>query len=598
MTQQKYSNNSNKMLPMIRNSLSHNLGVSPTRKEQVYIDIYKSVSLKDVSYWIEVLFSAGIATVGLVLNSPAVIIGAMLISPLMGSILANGLALAAGDVILAWRALLKLVLSCATAILFALLLVWFLPFKEMTAEILARTRPNILDLVVALFSGAVGSIAICKQPKGVVTSIPGVAIAVALMPPLCVVGYGLGIAAAEDFTNGLQIASGGGLLFLTNLVAITFTAMIVFLALHIDSARVTRGVREWRQQDEETIWMRNILGGLPASKRMRKIGSLPARFMLIFFTIVAIFIPLNESFSQLKQEVSHKQRENSTNSTVRQIWQENFANLPNGEPRSFISKLTTRPRNQRLLVQLQVFTSRLYTREEKNSYVRKLAKSLNKPPELLNLKLIEIPTASNELISSLAEEKKETIESAVVTIPKLHADFAQEIESAVSDLRLPPPAEMVDYEVTITRARALNVRMIYLSERDINPDAKVMLADEIKTRLEYPSAVVSTKRIPRFVGDISFTKNKSQLTQIDIQKLDNVAKILQQQPTLRLEVKTHKQIDESEEILRDRSQVITQYLRSRWQIKPERIILTNGEIYRFNAVLKLTTKSSNKTFTV
>ncbi|MDJ0694606.1 MAG: DUF389 domain-containing protein, partial [Mastigocoleus sp. MO_188.B34] len=344
---------------MIRNSLSHNLGVSPTRKEQVYIDIYKSVSLKDVSYWIEVLFSAGIATVGLVLNSPAVIIGAMLISPLMGSILANGLALAAGDVILAWRALLKLVLSCATAILFALLLVWFLPFKEMTAEILARTRPNILDLVVALFSGAVGSIAICKQPKGVVTSIPGVAIAVALMPPLCVVGYGLGIAAAEDFTNGLQIASGGGLLFLTNLVAITFTAMIVFLALHIDSARVTRGVREWRQQDEETIWMRNILGGLPASKRMRKIGSLPARFMLIFFTIVAIFIPLNESFSQLKQEVSHKQRENSTNSTVRQIWQENFANLPNGEPRSFISKLTTRPRNQRLLVQLQVFTSRL-----------------------------------------------------------------------------------------------------------------------------------------------------------------------------------------------------------------------------------------------
>nr|MDJ0694178.1 hypothetical protein [Mastigocoleus sp. MO_188.B34] len=242
--------------------------------------------------------------------------------------------------------------------------------------------------------------------------------------------------------------------------------------------------------------------------------------------------------------------------------------------------------------------SRLYTREEKNSYVRKLAKSLNKPPELLNLKLIEIPTASNELISSLAEEKKETIESAVVTIPKLHADFAQEIESAVSDLRLPPPAEMVDYEVTITRARALNVRMIYLSERDINPDAKVMLADEIKTRLEYPSAVVSTKRIPRFVGDISFTKNKSQLTQIDIQKLDNVAKILQQQPTLRLEVKTHKQIDESEEILRDRSQVITQYLRSRWQIKPERIILTNGEIYRFNAVLKLTTKSSNKTFTV
>ena len=601
MTQQKYSNDSNKLLLTIRDSLSNNLGVSPTRKEQVYIDIYKSVSLKDVSYWVEVLFSAGIATVGLVLNSPAVIIGAMLISPLMGSILANGLSLAAGDVILASRAALKLVLSCGAAILFALLLVWLLPFKEMTAEILARTRPNILDLVVALFSGAVGSVAICKQPKGVVTSIPGVAIAVALMPPLCVVGYGLGIAVGEDFSNGLEVASGGGLLFLTNLVAITFTAMIVFLALHIDSARVKDSVREWRQRDQETIWMRSILGHLPASRRMKKIGSLPARFMLIFFTIFAIFIPLNESFSQLKQEVSRQRKENSINSAVREIWQENFANLPNGEPRSFIGRLTTRSRNQRLLVQLQVFTSRLYTSEEQNRYVRKLAKRLNKPPELLALKLIEIPTASNEVISSLAEEKqeeKETVKSAVVTVAQLHADLTQEIESAMSSLRLPPPAEMVNYEVTTTPTTPLNVRVIYLSKRDINPDALVLLANEIKTKLDYPSAIVSMKRIPPAMGDVSFTQNESKLTQVDIQKLDSVAKILQQQPALRLEVTVHKQSNEPEEILRDRSQAITQYLRSKWQIKNNRIILVTGDRSRFNAVLKLTTKSSNKRFTV
>ena len=594
MTQQKYSNNSKKLLPMIRDSLSNNLGVSPTRKEQVYIDIYKSLSLKDVSYWVEVLFSAGIATVGLVLNSPAVIIGAMLISPLMGSILANGLALAAGDVILASRAALKLFLSCGAAISFALLLVWLLPFKEMTSEILARTRPNILDLVVALFSGAVGSVAICKQPKGVVTSIPGVAIAVALMPPLCVVGYGLGIAVGENFSNGLQVASGGGLLFLTNLVAITFTAKIVFLSLHVDSARVKQNVVEWRQKDQETIWMRSILGRLPASKRMRKIGTLPARFMLIFFTIVAIFIPLNQSFSQLKQEVSRKQEENSIHSAVRQVWQENFAHLPNGEARSFIGRLTTRTKEQRLQVQLQVFTSKLYTVEEQNSYIRKLAKRLNKPPELLTLKLIEIPTASNEIISSLPEKEKETVEPEVVTIAQLHADFTQEIESAMSNLRLPTPAKMVSYEVTTTPATPLNVRVHYLSERDISPDAQALLVDEIKTRLGYPSATVKIERIPQTIEDISFTRNESQLTQVDTQKLDRFAKILQQQPALRLEVTAHKQANEPEEILRDRSQAITQYLQSKWQIKNNRIILVNGNTSRFNAVLKLTTKFSNK----
>ena len=79
-------------LNWLSDRFAKNLGVNNARKEQVYLDIAESVSLTDTSYWIQVLFSAGIATLGLVLNSPAVIIGAMLISPLMGSILANGLA--------------------------------------------------------------------------------------------------------------------------------------------------------------------------------------------------------------------------------------------------------------------------------------------------------------------------------------------------------------------------------------------------------------------------------------------------------------------------------------------------------------------------
>ncbi len=90
------------------------------------------------------LFSAGIATLGLALNSPAVIIGAMLISPLMGPILASGLALAAGDFVLGTRAAVNLLLSCIVAILFAVILVTLLPFKEVTAEIAGRTQPNTL----------------------------------------------------------------------------------------------------------------------------------------------------------------------------------------------------------------------------------------------------------------------------------------------------------------------------------------------------------------------------------------------------------------------------------------------------------------------
>ena len=106
-----------------RDRFAASLGVSLQRKEEIYLELSKSVTLRDPSYWLQILFAAGIATLGLVLNSPAVIIGAMLISPLMGPILAGGLAFASGDLILSLRATFTLLLSCLAAITFSVLLV-------------------------------------------------------------------------------------------------------------------------------------------------------------------------------------------------------------------------------------------------------------------------------------------------------------------------------------------------------------------------------------------------------------------------------------------------------------------------------------------
>ncbi|HEY7912791.1 MAG TPA: DUF389 domain-containing protein, partial [Blastocatellia bacterium] len=103
----------------LRDWFAKSLGVRPQRKEEIYIDISRSATLLDPSYWLQILFAAGIATLGLILNSPAVIIGAMLISPLMGPILAAGLALATGDIILGLRAIVNLALSCMVAVAFA-----------------------------------------------------------------------------------------------------------------------------------------------------------------------------------------------------------------------------------------------------------------------------------------------------------------------------------------------------------------------------------------------------------------------------------------------------------------------------------------------
>lgn len=229
-----------------RDWLADHIGLDDEQKQEVYGSIARSATMRDATYWAEIVFAAGIATMGLLLGSPAVIIGAMLISPLMGPIMAAGLALAAGDLVLTIRATANVVISCTVAVAFATLLVALLPFREMTSEIAARTHPNTLDLVVALFSGAAGALATSKCLRGVARSIPGVAIAVALMPPLCVTGYGIGVLLTVDRGQGIAVMGGGALLFVTNLIAIIFSSMLVFLALHVDAARAKARIRAAR----------------------------------------------------------------------------------------------------------------------------------------------------------------------------------------------------------------------------------------------------------------------------------------------------------------------------------------------------------------
>jgi len=158
------------------------------------------------------VMSCGVATLGLLLSSPAVIIGAMLISPLMGPIMALGFSLT----ILEWsslrRALVAQICGVVAAVAIAFLLVWISPLKEVTQEIVMRSRPNLFDLGVAVFSGLAGGYAVIHR-KG--ETIVGVAIATALMPPLAVVGYGLAV-------GNWDVAGGAFFLFMTNLLAIAF----------------------------------------------------------------------------------------------------------------------------------------------------------------------------------------------------------------------------------------------------------------------------------------------------------------------------------------------------------------------------------------
>ena len=163
------------------------------------------------------LMSCGIAMLGLLQNSAAVIIGAMLIAPLIGPIIELGMGLATFDFRTVRSALKTIVVGIVLALAMAMIIVWLSPLKQATPEILARTQPTFFDLLVAIFSGLAGAYATITQ-KG--ETIVGVAIATALMPPLAVVAYGLALA-------NWSIVGGAGLLLMTNLLAIALSATVV-----------------------------------------------------------------------------------------------------------------------------------------------------------------------------------------------------------------------------------------------------------------------------------------------------------------------------------------------------------------------------------
>lgn len=165
-----------------------NLHEGEEDRKKTLESVRKNITFKGANLWI--LASAIIiASVGLNVNSTAVIIGAMLISPLMGPIVGAGFALGVYDFSLLKKSIENLAKATLVSLVVSTLYFTISPFKDVQSELLARTSPNIYDIIIAFFGGIVGVISITRAEKG--NPIPGVAIATALMPPLCTAGYGL-----------------------------------------------------------------------------------------------------------------------------------------------------------------------------------------------------------------------------------------------------------------------------------------------------------------------------------------------------------------------------------------------------------------------
>lgn len=194
-----------------------NLDEDKADELQTIENLRKGIEFRGTNLWV-LIFAIIVASVGLNVNSTAVIIGAMLISPLMGPIMGIGLGVGINDFELIKRAFKNLAVAAGISILTSALYFFISPLGEARSELLSRTTPAIWDVLIALFGGLAGIVAASRKHFSNV--IPGVAIATALMPPLCTAGYGLA-------SGNISFFIGAFFLFFINSVFISFATLII-----------------------------------------------------------------------------------------------------------------------------------------------------------------------------------------------------------------------------------------------------------------------------------------------------------------------------------------------------------------------------------
>ena len=220
------------LIKSTRNFIDEIFGFRQDTDRDATIEAIKNdIPFKGATAWI-LICSIFVASVGLNANSTAVVIGAMLISPLMGPILGIGMALAINDIDTLKKSLINFLVMVVLSVLTAFLFFKFFPLREDSSELLARTAPDIRDVLIAFFGGL--ALIIARTKRGTIASVIfGVAIATALMPPLCTVGYGL----AKGFDPGLTAGTTGytyaiGAIYLFGINTI-FIASATFLVLKV-----------------------------------------------------------------------------------------------------------------------------------------------------------------------------------------------------------------------------------------------------------------------------------------------------------------------------------------------------------------------------
>jgi len=476
------------------------------------------------NYLSSITLSNLIALFGLLTNSVAVVIGAMLISPLMGPIFSLGLAFTMGDLVLTRRAIRNITYSILLAVFVAAVFTLISPLKGATHEILSRTRPNIYDLLIAVFAGTAGALALCTRKNYLFTT-TGVAVATAVIPPLSVVGYGIG-------TWQFGIAAGGFLLFFTNLVAIVISSNAVFYACRFRGSMVAES-------------------RYPARRRFQILGTL----------LVIISIPL---LYTLVTDI----RKMKLTGQVENILRENF----NHQLKSRLTAVSINKVDGKYIVDATINTVKYVEIDEQNKIEKELTSQIGSSKLELEQVIVRSgavePPAPLRTITPAAPPKPETLATLQDKTMTRLREGCREVESFIA------PYKVSVCSVTFSdQKKPMRVTITLARDYPANLQELYWLATALEKKLN-EKIELKVETTP-FLPPIGFTE-KDELDQGSIKAMEPLRQVITQWPATRFSIETPLTNRRTSRQDKKRAATLKEYLTKELAIPADHISLASG----------------------
>ncbi|MEP7086881.1 MAG: TIGR00341 family protein, partial [Gemmatimonadota bacterium] len=465
-------------------------------------------------YWMVLVLAGAIALLGLALNSAAVVIGAMLIAPLLAPVLGLALGLAVGDGRLAVQTALAVLASTIAVVAISSLVTVLLPFHEVTAEILGRTKPTTLDLAIAVFSGLAGALVKLSRGDRLAGAVPGVAVSVALVPPLAVTGFGIGI--GWDW----PVIRGSLLLYGANLAGIVMSAMIVFLVAGMHRPEVLDEVRRWYRETQRS-GLAALVDRAPGIRSMGVLKSIPARLGLVLVFVALVAIPLSASLKQITRETRvHRAVE--------------AASKPFGVAgHSFIVSREVNLGADRTQVILNVATTRWFDDSARGRFEQRASAMAREPVDLV---LEQLPASSQSLghLTSMIEARDPArpVTARPDTMPPpASASVAATrgaVARAVGVVTLPDSLIMLGFVVSVSDdSTAPMIRLRYLSRDTLTSQAREIVRHQLANALQLPALTLETMPVSAGPRDLGAHRTAT---------VDTLASLLRAVPSARLSI--------------------------------------------------------------